>query len=172
MTRYDWVPSALGRGVGGGLTGIVMTNRMVILASLGWSFPNRQCSRTDAAYATRMYDATQKDKRESRIFYYAVFSLKKAAREQSKSGDRAGLRLRIWTTPRYLEERHLHWQAVTAACRERACGGPSGLERSAGPWFISTVSLHRMTSPGRFGRIHRKVRNEPHKTRQRTAVCG
>jgi hypothetical protein len=38
MTRYDWVPSALGRGVGGGLTGIVMTNRMVILASLGWSF--------------------------------------------------------------------------------------------------------------------------------------
>jgi hypothetical protein len=68
MTRYDWVPSALGRGVGGGLTGIVMTNRMVILASLGWSFPNLQCSRTDAAYATRLYDCnTKRQAREQNI---------------------------------------------------------------------------------------------------------
>lgn len=73
MTRYDWVPSALGRGVGGSLTGVAMANGMVILASLGWSLPNLQCSRTDAAYATRMYDAAQKDKRKSRMFYLCSF---------------------------------------------------------------------------------------------------
>jgi hypothetical protein len=90
MTRYDWVPSALGRGVGGSLTGVAMANGMVILASLGWSLPNLQCSRTDAAYATRMYDATQKDKQKSRIFYYAVFSLKKAARGQNRAETELG----------------------------------------------------------------------------------
>ena len=124
MTRYDWVPSALGRGVGGSLTGVAMANGMVILASLGWSLPNLQCSRTDAAYATRMYGTMQPKKTSERAecFIYAVFSLKKAARGQSKSGDRAGLRLRIWTTPRYLGERH----CIGRPC-QRLADGPAAV---------------------------------------------
>jgi hypothetical protein len=139
MTRYDWVPSALGRGVGGSLTGVAMANGMVILASLGWSLPNLLCSRTDAAYATRCTMQPKKTSKRAEYFITQFSHLRKWL------GDKAERR-QSWAEVENLDNTTLpggatlHWQAVRAACRW-ACGRPSGLERSAGPWCIRSSTV-------------------------------